>query len=66
MTPFNPITPNDSTEKFARPRVLLVEPDLDVLSDRTLLLSSSKYPVGWRQASVVAGNGISTSSRRRR
>jgi hypothetical protein len=45
MRPFNPINPNASTEKFTRPRVLLVEPDLDVLSDRTLLLSRSKYTV---------------------
>lgn len=45
MTPLNPITPNNSNEKFTRPRVLLVEPDLDILADRTLLLSRSKYTV---------------------
>jgi hypothetical protein len=44
MSPLNAITPNNS-EKFTRPRVLLVEPDLDVLADRTLLLSRSKYTV---------------------
>jgi hypothetical protein len=45
MTPLNPITPNNSTEKFTRTRILLVEPDLDVLADRTLLFSRSKYTV---------------------
>jgi hypothetical protein len=45
MMPLNPIPPNNSAEKFTRPRVLLVEPDLDVLADRMLLLSRSKYIV---------------------
>jgi hypothetical protein len=45
MNPLNPITPNNSAETFTRPRVLLVEPDLDILADRTLLLSRSKYTV---------------------
>lgn len=45
MTPLNQVNPNNSSEKFTRPRILLVEPDLDVLVDRTLLLSRSNYTV---------------------
>jgi hypothetical protein len=45
MRPANPITTNNSTEQIAPLRVLLVEPDLEVLADRSLLLSRSNYTV---------------------
>jgi len=44
MSPVNP-TSNSSYEKLTQPRVLLVEPDLEMLAARTLLLSKSNYIV---------------------
>jgi len=45
MNSVNPTIPNNPTDKFTHPRVLLVEPDLEVLSARSLLLSRSNYTV---------------------
>jgi len=45
MSPVNPIASNSSCEKLTQPRVLLVEPDLEMLASRTLLLSKSNYIV---------------------
>jgi len=44
MSPVNP-TSNSTYEKLTRPRVLLVEPDLEVLDNKTQLLSKSNYIV---------------------
>jgi hypothetical protein len=45
MNSVNPTSPNNSADKFTRLRVLLVEPDLEVLAARSLLLSGFNYTV---------------------
>jgi hypothetical protein len=43
MGPVNLVIPNSSIDNFTRLRVLLVEPDLEMLAKRTMLLSRSNY-----------------------
>jgi hypothetical protein len=45
MNSVNPTSPNNSADKSTRLRVLLVEPDLEVLAARSLLLSRFNYTV---------------------
>jgi hypothetical protein len=45
MSPVNPGLLSNSPEQFTRLKVLLVEPDLEVLANRTLVLSRSNYAV---------------------
>ena len=45
MSPVNPSFPSNPPEQFTRLKVLLVEPDLEVLANRTLILSRSNYTV---------------------